>query len=185
MTTSSSCINNSCVALPNQHVRLLKQEHKHGRSPAPCIHRADIDMHERARLHVLDAHRPSETHKRTFSLPSYWLLCASPRGGKRAIHHIGCTGRKITHISPNHGQIALDGSHIWEIAAAFSLHTNDKSPPLNFPSPWLRESDESATDRGGGTRGENATDASRPVMEFTNSREKINKSYLVHIQRRD
>lgn len=42
------------------------------------------------------------------------------------IHQIGCMGRRITHISPNHGQIALDGSHIWEIAVAFSLHTNDK-----------------------------------------------------------
>lgn len=29
--TSSSCINNSCTVLPNLHVRLLKQEHKHAR----------------------------------------------------------------------------------------------------------------------------------------------------------
>ena len=134
MTTSSSCINNSCVALPNQHVRLLKQEHKHSRNPAQCIHRADIDMHECARLHVLDAHRPSEHTNAHFLSLILASLCLSP-WRERAIHHIGCMGRKITHISPNHGQIALDGSHIWEIAAAFSLHTNDKSLPLNLLSP--------------------------------------------------
>lgn len=32
MTTSSLCINNSCVALPHRHVGLLKQEHKHSRN---------------------------------------------------------------------------------------------------------------------------------------------------------
>ena len=90
-------------------------EHKYSRKLHSVVQRADIDMHERMRLHILDTRRP---HGRALTLVLA-SLCVPRRQRENAVHHTGRMERRITHIPPNHGQIAPDGFHIWEIAGAF------------------------------------------------------------------
>lgn len=71
-TTCSCCINNSRAALPNQYVRFTDARTQTQQEPSQRVHRADIDMHERIRLHV--PLFPSQ-HQSGFLKLSSWLLC--------------------------------------------------------------------------------------------------------------
>lgn len=51
-TTCSCCINNSCAALPNQHVRFTDARTQTQQEPSQRVHRAVIDMHGHIRPHV-------------------------------------------------------------------------------------------------------------------------------------
>lgn len=81
-TTCSCCINNSHAALPNQHVRFTDARTQTQQEPLQRVHRADIDMHERIRLHV--PLFPSQ-HQSGFLKLSSWLLC-QPRSKEMNIH---------------------------------------------------------------------------------------------------
>lgn len=83
-TTCSCCINNSRAALPNQHVRFTDARTQTQQEPSQRVHRADIDMHERIRLHV--PLFPSQ-HQSGFLKLSSWLLC-QPLSKEMNIHRM-------------------------------------------------------------------------------------------------
>lgn len=71
ITTCSCCINNSCTALPNQHVKFTDARIQTQREPSQRVHRADIDMHEHIQLHISLS---SPTQKQVFKSLLSWSL---------------------------------------------------------------------------------------------------------------
>lgn len=105
---------------------------KHSYKESQYIQSADSVMHTFMQLYIFtftNVHLPSP-----------------PESKGNATHQKASAGPRITHISPEQAQIAVDGCDILGESWAVSLHTNDRELPLNLLSLWLTECECTVTD---------------------------------------
>ena len=160
MTTSSFLYQYFLLSpFPNQHVRLLKQEHKHSGSSS---------THWYAWMYSATCATKTHTH-------IYWLLCVSL--SVKVKHHpsYGMHGaRDYSHFSqlwPN----CTGWLSYWRDSGGVLFAYKWQSLRLNLISPWLKECDQSVADR----KDDDAKHATRLAKREMKD-EGINQSYLPH-----